>query len=53
MPEHEPTELRPESELGEPRRGLLLLALILLVILGGLAVWAIFEIRHGVFLPRL
>jgi hypothetical protein len=43
---HESYELRPEGQLGRPRRGLLLVALILVVVLGWL-VWGVFELlRH-------
>jgi hypothetical protein len=41
-----PTELRLEGELDSPRRGFLLVGLILLVILGGLLVSAFFDLGH-------
>jgi hypothetical protein len=41
-----PTELRPEGELGSPHRGLLIVALVLLLVLGGMLVWAILDLRN-------
>jgi hypothetical protein len=43
------TELRPEGELGRVGRGLLIVALILVVILGLVLVWAYLELRHMTF----